>query len=567
MFQLTNIIGFLGIKPRTVRSETIAIQGVDADNIRNRAVPFYKADDQFAVDLLNTTKRMVYPILGGAAQTVPAGNRFNATALLGATSPCLAEPTFDSDLRVWTDLGAIAYNPENMVSIRIPGASPTASEPFRDDHGREVFGRLNYEPATGAWYVEFKRLIDGTEQPYSLTGDKSLLLVVRQWVPGSSSLLEDPGQVIVSAPGAVDITETNNIDQLAGELGVTLSNTGVPSRPFGKSLFQKWIDHLLGMAGERHNTSQVDASPIVVDSVPGLTSTSNLDAALVAIQGEIDTLSDASETGFRQIIKEFRSNGILGVSSPIRSFDANAVRVDSVIAYVDGQRFAVEGLTNVQIPSESFRVFYVDEAGVLQASYYYPDTPHAKIGIATANSAGTISIKEEFTPLRVLDQRVDSVEELLTAHIGTTTAHPAGSITFDPPSGINSSNLQEALEQYMELIRNLMMQLPKEVRGVMMDGVTEPTVISDELNYPIVAYTGVMIEAAIRQGSDSVFCGHIYVVNNEDGSRVDLMVQGLDMGNIGVSVTAVAEDGLIKLKYTSEDMPGPAFFIFKPSFL
>lgn len=561
---LNNIIGFLGIKPRTVTSDIIAFEGVHAENIKDREIPFLKTDGRFAPDLLDTTKRMAYPILGGAAQTVPAGNRFNVTALLGSTSACIAPPTFNESTRTWTNLGAVCYTPENRVSIRVPGNTPTASEPFHDDQGREVYGRLVYE-ASGAWYIDFKRLIDGLEGPYTIPAEKSLLLVIRQWVPGSSALLEDPGQVIVSAPGAVDITETNNINQIAGEIGIVLSNSGQATRPLGKSLIQKWIDHLLGMPTERHKTSQVDVSPVVAEIIPGLTEASNLDAALVSIQGSLDEVSNASRDGFRQIIKEFRSNGILSISSPLRAFDANSVSVDGFIAYVDGQRFAVEGMTGVNVQNNSFRVFYVNDSGTLVAGFFYPDTPHAKIGMASANEAGTVSIREDHTPLRVLDSRVDSVEELLTTHVATVTAHPAGSITLEPPSGITASNLQDALGQMMQIMREAMEKMPKEVRGVMMDGVTEPLPINSELDVLAGVNFGLIIEASIRQGADAVFCGHIYVVSNDDGSRLDCMVHGLDMGDIGLSITAVKENNLIKLKYTSAEMAGPALYLFKVS--
>jgi hypothetical protein len=449
---LNTKVAYLTLKDGTVINRLLGLQSVKNQNVEDATLGFEKTQVGFAQALLDTTKRVIPVQITAAAILLPAAGTMDVSAELAGTAVSAAAPTFDAPSRTWTNLGAATYvgagaDAGNKVMLRAPGPAgqPDGTDPIKDANGNEVYARLsNAGGPNGAWTLTFYHAPGGVEAPYTLPGATTAYAWFRQWVPGSSQLLEDQGRVIISSPGAVDINENNNIQQLAADLGVTLSNNGAAS--LARSVIQRIADHVGGITGpgaERHSTIDIDVEVADGVVVSGLGANATLKDALNQLQTNVTAASGAAQGNLEQYFNDLRSNGVLGTAATlIDNGDNTAQPAAGRFAYVAGKRFAIP-VAPVAVPDGTSLFFWVDNTGAVQTGLAYPGAGEfTKLGKATA-AGGVISFSalpnEAHRPLVELDQKVIDLETLLTTHIASTAAHALEDLTFDP-TGTNLTN-------------------------------------------------------------------------------------------------------------------------------
>lgn len=492
---LNRKIGYLTLVDKTIRTAQIDDLAVGNAQIKNADVAFGKANDSFAAALLDTTKRAVYPMIGGDKQTLPAASSMDVSALMGAVAESSQAPVYNAALRAWDNLGAVTYPAENKVLIRVPdpASAPDGTGPLRSATGAEVFGRLTRP--LGVWTVSFFTTDGTTESAYTLPATVNAFMVFKQWVPGSSSLLEDMGKLIVSAPGAVDITERNDLDQLAKELGVTLGANG--QMTLTKSISQRIADHVAGTA-ERHSSNMIDAHVDV--NISNFADGGTLTAALNQLQQNITTASGGSSQALETYFNELRSNGVLGVADVLSDALAGdlTVNVAACVAYVAGKRFEIPAQT-VTVPAASTTYLWVTNAGVVQQGAAYPpalDTI-AKLGEVVSDATAIVvdGVTDEHRALVELDQKVLDVEKMIADHIGDELgAHAASAISLTEVAGLFKAdgitlvaNAQEAIES---LHRRLGAIKREEEIFVLSQAMIDGAVVDGALKYILLSLSG-----------------------------------------------------------------------------
>jgi len=472
---LNRKIGYLTLVPQTITTTELKDQNVTNAKVKDRDLEFLKTNDSFAAALLDTTKRVVYPFIGGDKKSLPAASSMDVSVDFAGVSASIAAPVYDATARTWSNLGAIVYNPENKVLLRAPGAGgPDSTDSVRDSQGREVYGRLT--KSGEVWTVSFYIDDNGTETAHTFAAPLEAYLIYKHWVPGSSSMLEDQGKTIVTAPGAVDISEANNIDQLAKDLGVTLTNNGAMS--LSESVITRLNKHVTAVA-ERHNTSDIDAHADV--NIAGFADGGLLTGALNQLESNINSAAAAALANLRQYFNELRSNGVLGTASVVSVGAGLQVAVAAHTAYVGGRRWEVAA-QNVTVPASATTKLWVDLNGDIQTGASYPadlDTV-ARLGSATADATNVTSVTDEHRALLELDQKVYDVEALLNAHIGSTTAHAAANITFNNTTSqlknadeSNVTQVQQAIDALQRRLNNIRFKEHVEVlTQAQIDGAT-----------------------------------------------------------------------------------------------
>lgn len=431
---LNKKVGHLQIKPGSLTTELYAAQSVTDAKMLDATLSFLKTNPSFAAALLDTQKRAVYPLIGGVAKTLPAAGSMVVTSDFSGVTPSTAAPSYNSGTRTWTNLGAVVYASDNKVLLRAAGPSgqPDGTDSVRTSAGNEVYGRLTH--AAGVWTVTFYHAPAGVETAYSLPATVSAFIAYKHWVTLSNSLLEDQGKAIVTAPGAVDISERNDLVQIASDLGITLSNTGAFSNPFasGKSVIQRLVDHIAATS-DRHSTSDVDCH-VNVD-ISGFTDGGTLTVALNQIQSNINAVSTAGNAALKTFTDELRSNGVLGTPNALSAGSGLNVSIAALTAYVKGDRF-VRTSTSQAVPGNTTTYLWVDAAGAVQQGASYPGdlTLIAKLGRVTTNSTIVTGVVDDHLALVELDQKVYDVESALNAHAASATAHPLANVTYDNTS-------------------------------------------------------------------------------------------------------------------------------------
>jgi len=428
---LNKKVAHLQVKVGSITNPLYAAQSITDDKVLDATLSFLKTNAAFATALLDTQKRAVYPLIGGDTKVLPAAGSTIVTADFAGVNPSTAVPTYNAGTRTWSNLGAVVYAPDNKVLLRQKGPSgqPTGSDSIADVNGNEIYGRLTH--ALGVWTVTFYHAPAGVEAAYSFGATVTAYVFYKHWVTGSSSLLEDQGKAIVSAPGSVDISEHNDLAQLASDLGITLTNTGVFSDPFanGKSVVLRLIDHIAATS-DRHDTSDVDCHVDV--NISGFTDSGLLTTALNQLQSNIDAVSLAGSTSLKTYTDELRSNGVLGLSGLLSAGAGLNVSIAAMTAYVKGDRF-VRTLTSQAVPANTTTYLWVDAAGGAQQGAAYPGDLSliAKLGRVTTNATIVTGVVDDHLALVELDQKVYDVEAALNAHAASATAHPLANITYD----------------------------------------------------------------------------------------------------------------------------------------
>lgn len=434
MLGLNRKIASLILVAGSVTTRELGDKQVTNQKLADASLDFAKTNAAFASAVLDTQRRVASIGIGAGAQAV-AGASFDASALLAGVPVSTALPVYSAATRQWSNLGAATYAPTgtdagNKVMLRAPGTQgPDATDTLKDAAGREIFGRLiNAGGPTGTWTVTFYVSIAGVETATIVVATNAYL-TYRQWVPGSSPLLEDTGRAVVTSPGAVDVSESNNATQLASELGVVLGGTGAATLPFGKTFRQKWLDHLAGVVSERHTSDQVDASSAAIAAIPGAAPNATADGLFEQLQINLTTASAGAATMLRTYFKELRSPGVLGTAAVLSSSASNTVTVAAVTAYVAGKRFDVPGATYPTV-NGSTAVYWVDSTGAVVSGASYPAIgDFAELGTAFTDGTGVVALVDDHRALVHLDQKVIDVENALAMHIALVTAHPAANIT------------------------------------------------------------------------------------------------------------------------------------------
>lgn len=438
-------VAYHAIKNGTILGRLVGDGELTDGKFAAETLAFLKTNAAFAQSLLDTTKRVIFVFIAGQAIALPAAGTMDVSAEMAGVAVSTAAPTFNAGTRTWSNLGAATYvgagaDAGNKVLLRLPGpsGSPDATDPLKDANGNEVYGRLtNAGGPNGAWTLTFYHAPGGVEAAYVLPAPATSFVIFRQWVPGSSTLLEDQGRVIISSPGAVDITENNNIQQIAADIGITLNNTGAAS--LAKTVIQRITDHVTGATGvgaERHSALDIDIEVGDGVVIAGLGDPVTLVDALNQLQANVSAAAGGAQSNLELYFNELRSNGVLGTANPL--FDNGDGTVQAAagrVAYVAGKRFAIP-VAAVAVPDPGSLVFWVDAAGAVQSGAAYPGAGEfTKLGKAT-NNAGVITFSaltaDVHRPLVELDQKVIDIETLLAAHIASTAAHTADDITFDP---------------------------------------------------------------------------------------------------------------------------------------
>lgn len=459
---LNKKIAYHVLKDRTIRGSLVGLQELNKEHLLDRDLPFGKMDSDFAAALLNTQARAVYPVLSGAAVTLPAASTMDVSAFLAGVTESTGAPTLDTTVgsptfRTLLNLGAATYSPDNKVMLRAvgPAASPDATETVKDANGAEVYGRLR---KTGAdWFVDFFHLVAAVETAYTIPAPIDAYVIYKHWVGLASNLLQDPGKAIIAAPGAVDVTESNNISQIALDLGIVLSNNGATSNPFGdgRSVIQRLVDHIAASA-DRHDTDDVDASGTVVVENLGASQTLTGTVNQVEANRVADRL--AINTRVTTFFDELRSNGVVGLTAPV-SVDAGLnLAVANFVAYVGGVRYVKAGNADILVGDDATTYIWVDVNGVIQTGAAFPDentVQIAKLAKAVA-AAGVVILTDEHRPLLQLDAKVYAVEAALQAHVDEDiNAHAAAAVSYDPNDsdltvgnlGVTPvANVQEAID-------------------------------------------------------------------------------------------------------------------------
>ena len=420
------------IAPGTVKRQLVEAKAINDALVDDRTLTFRTFADNVASAVLDTVKRAVYPFVGSDPITLPAAGSVEVSTHLGGVAVSAATPLFDNVTRTWTNLGACVYAPDNKVLIRAKGAQgPDATDAVTDAQGREVFGRLtNAGGPNGTWTVTFYvETSPGVEAATTLAAPVDAFLIYKQWVSGSNSLLEDQGRTIVSAPNSIDIGEMNRIETLRQTLGLAaLSGDGQVQDPFGdgKTVIQKIQDHLNAVVGARHDSADIDAEDGLVS---GLAANSTLSAALAQLQANISAAGGSAATDLALYFDELRSDGVLGESDVLTANGASA-DVAALTAYVAGKRFSVAA-TSVTPGAGQTLMVWVDAAGAVQSGAAYPVAPtkFAKLG-TVVEDAGAVTVTDEHLALVELDAKVYAIDELVKAHLISTTAHDAADIVF-----------------------------------------------------------------------------------------------------------------------------------------
>lgn len=559
---LNRKIAYLTIKPGTITNSLLSADAVQNVNMLDATLGFEKTQDAFAAALLDTFKRVVLVWIGGTTLTLPAANTMNVSTQMAGVAVSAAAPSYNSGTRTWTNLGAATYvgagnDAGNKVLLRVPGPSgaPDATDPLKDAAGNEVYGKLtNTGGSNGTWTLSFYHAPSGVEAAYTLPNMPSVYAYFRQWVSGSSQLLEDQGRIIISSPGAVDITENNNIQQLAADLGITLSNNG--SASLGISVIGRINQHVLG-AAERHSTADIDVEVGDGVVVSGF-ATGTLAAILSQLQTNITAAASAAEANLETYTHELRSNGIVGISDPLVDNGDNTVSpVAARFAYVAGKRFAIP-VAPVSVPDTTSRYFWVDAAGTVQTGVAYPGSGEfAKLGKAT-NTGGVITFSmaapDLFLPLVQLDQKVLDTYNLLTAHIASTAAHAAVDITFDPtgtglktPGNVDVANVQEAIVAIDTRIDAIQFGFyrHKLVAGDISGAVAAPSIGAN------IAY----IEIVIPGSNGTYMPARNVMVVSVDGDPQDLLAEYEGVGNGYSGAFTEPANDRIRLYYDTVEQP------------
>lgn len=400
------VTGYRILRDRTVQSLQIGLNNVLNEHLLANEIAFLKTNGSFANALLDTQKRKIAGLVkdtGVDYVAFPTTQSLDVTTQIGAISASTTAPTYDSGLRVWSNLGVIVYATAdaNKMVVR----NDTGKDPVLNTSGAEVYGRITNKKQTAQptnitgvtitysaqesvagnliytnagqtleWQggpavavgagglfkltgavgyivvsvsagslpgsdqtdaITFTSayvvgLFTGSDVPYAFTGLTNIRIQATQWVAGSSTLLEDATATVNFTATSVDVSETNNINQIKSDLGITLNGTGAFSNPFGdaRTFKTKIEDHISGSA-DKHGADDVTITGGQQTALGAASAT--VESALTALDDAIDAhLVDATDAHDASAISYVNTTSGLTAVNVQTAIDEVEGRVDTL---------------------------------------------------------------------------------------------------------------------------------------------------------------------------------------------------------------------------------------------
>lgn len=435
-------------------------QGLPSTKLKAYDIGLAQISDAFITALKATDLRAIYPQIGaGALDVSNATNNFSVGSYLGVgtssmVAPSASLPTYSNDpsnaaaYRKWSNLGAVVVpQTDNLLVIKDAAGK---NDVINDATGLMVVGRLDYIAAPEDYQIVFNyKNADGSEVALTDVQVKALGKVTvwyKQWVDGNSSLLRDPGAMVFASSAGINATEQLEIDQLAASLGLTLNGTGakdLPSDYGAETIISRLAKHFAGTM-DKHGIDVINVVSGISSEIftaQDVAAGKTLLDAINKLQTNIDSAGNSAGGAMTTYFDELRSSGILGVSNPLSSAANNQVTAFSAatqdspaVSYIAGKRDVFVSPTSLAVANSSTVYVWIDANGAIQSGVSYPAAAvpeFAKLGSATADVAGAITIVDDHIPLVELDQKVLDVEASLAAHIAQASgAHAASAVSI-----------------------------------------------------------------------------------------------------------------------------------------